>query len=95
VGPVSSDKFEQGAIALAGKVGRLLDEVAGGRLENNGDLLSAHLVDIFRAILQAADVADVSLEEAVQKNVAKVTSRLAAQGQVLDAILQSGSAAVS
>jgi NTP pyrophosphatase (non-canonical NTP hydrolase) len=75
VGPVSNDKFEQGAIALAGKVGRLLDEVTGGPLENNRDLLSAHLVDIFRAILQAADDADVSLQEAVQRNVAKVTSR--------------------
>lgn len=75
VGPASNNKFEEGVIALAGKVGRLLDDVATGRIENNRDVLSAHLVEIFRAILQAADDADVSLEEAVHRNMSKVTSR--------------------
>ncbi len=74
-GPVNNERFEQGAIALAGKVGRLLDDVSYGRIESNRDALSAHLVEIFRAILQAADDADISLEDAVRKNVIKVTSR--------------------
>jgi NTP pyrophosphatase (non-canonical NTP hydrolase) len=75
VGPVSSETFEQGAIALAGKVGRLLDDVSNGRVESNRDILSAHLVEIFRAILKAADDADIDLERAVEKNILKVTSR--------------------
>jgi NTP pyrophosphatase (non-canonical NTP hydrolase) len=75
IGPVSNEKFEHGAIALAGKAGRLLDDVASGRIESNPDVLAAHLVEIFRAILQAADDAEISLEEAVHGNMKKVTSR--------------------
>lgn len=75
IGPVSDEGFEHGAIVLAGKVGRLLDDVANGQIESNRDVLSAHMVEIFRAILQAANVADVSLEDAVHKNIQKVTSR--------------------
>src|SRR5205807_3914647 len=44
-------------------------------LESNRDVLAARLVEIFRAILQAADDANVSLEEAIERNVRKVTSR--------------------
>lgn len=75
VGPVSNEKFEHGAIALGGKVGCLLDEVSSGRIEANRDVLSARLVEIFRAILAAADDADISLDEAVEKNTKKITSR--------------------
>jgi NTP pyrophosphatase (non-canonical NTP hydrolase) len=74
-GPTSGEKFERGAIALAAKVGRLLDHVSIGSIEGNRDLLSADLVEILRAIVQAADDADVSLQEAVQRNIKKVTSR--------------------
>lgn len=74
-GPTTDEKFERGAIALAAKVGRLLDHASIGSFETNRDLLSADLVEIFRAIVQAADDADVSLQEAVQKNIEKVTSR--------------------
>lgn len=75
VGPNSGEKFERGAIALAAKVGRLLDHISLGSIEANRDLLSADLVEILRAIVQAADDADVSLQEAVQRNIEKVTSR--------------------
>jgi MazG nucleotide pyrophosphohydrolase domain. len=75
VGPLSGEKFEQGAINLAAKVGRLMDDVSLGRIEGNRDVLSSHLVEIFRAIIQAADDADVNLEDAVRRNVTKVTSR--------------------
>lgn len=74
-GPNSGEQFERGAIALAAKVGRLLDHVSIGSIEANRDVLSADLVEIFRAIVQAADDADVSLQDAVQKNMEKVTSR--------------------
>jgi NTP pyrophosphatase (non-canonical NTP hydrolase) len=75
ISPVSSETFERGAMTLAGKVGRLLDDVSMQRLETNNELLAAHLVEIFRSILRAADDANVSLEEAVQRNLRKVTSR--------------------
>jgi NTP pyrophosphatase (non-canonical NTP hydrolase) len=74
-GPTSGEKFEHGAIALASKVGRLIDDVSMGRVESNRDVLSADMVEILRAIVQAADDADISLQEAVQRNMEKVQSR--------------------
>lgn len=74
-GPTSGEKFEQGAIALAAKVGRLLDDISMGHIKDNRDVLSADLVEILRAIVQAADDADVSLQDAVQRNMEKVKSR--------------------
>jgi len=74
-GPLSGEKVEQGAINLAAKVGSLLADASIGRLEGNRDLLSAHLVEILRAIVRVAEEADVSLEQAATRNVAKVTSR--------------------
>jgi hypothetical protein len=46
-------------IGLAGKVGRLLDDVASGRIDGNRDALSAHLVEIFRSLIRAANDAGV------------------------------------
>jgi NTP pyrophosphatase (non-canonical NTP hydrolase) len=43
-GPLANDVAEAGLIGLAGKVGRLLDDVASGRIDGNRDALSAHLV---------------------------------------------------
>jgi len=75
LGPVNNESFEQGAIALAGKVGKLLDEFSAGNIKRNRDELSSKLVEIFRAIIQAAEDADINLEEAVRKNVIKIKSR--------------------
>ena len=52
--PYSSAVFEQRLIQLAGKVGRLLDDVGDHRIEHNRDALAAHLVEIFRALVSAA-----------------------------------------
>ncbi|HKW17057.1 MAG TPA: nucleoside triphosphate pyrophosphohydrolase family protein [Terriglobales bacterium] len=73
--PENRESFETGAIALAGKVGRLLDDVSLQKLDTNHDLLGDHLVAIFKAILRAANDANVSLDIAVQRNMKKVTSR--------------------
>jgi NTP pyrophosphatase (non-canonical NTP hydrolase) len=73
--PTNRETFEAGAIALAGKVGRLLDDVSLQKLDINPELLADHLVAILKAILRAADDANVSLDEAVQRNIKKVTSR--------------------
>jgi NTP pyrophosphatase (non-canonical NTP hydrolase) len=73
--PFSSSVFEQRLIELAGKVGRLLDDVAANRIEHNRDALAAHLVEIFRALVSAADEAGVDLDQAAGRNVAKILSR--------------------
>lgn len=73
--PFSSSVFEQRLIELAGKVGRLLDDVAANRIEHNRDALAAHLVEIFRALVSAADEASVDLDQAACRNVAKTFSR--------------------
>ena len=74
-GPLSNDSAEAGLIALAGKVGRLLDDVASGRIDGNRDALSAHLVEIFRALIQAANQAGISLSESAHRNLEKTSGR--------------------
>ena len=74
-GPVANDAVERRLIALAGKVGHLLEDWSSGRIAGNRDLLSGDLVEIFRALLPAADDAEVSLEEAARRNVVKTLGR--------------------
>ncbi|MER8568031.1 nucleoside triphosphate pyrophosphohydrolase family protein [Mesorhizobium sp. M0924] len=74
-GPIASDIVEQRLLALAGKAGRLLEDWSSGRIAANRDVLSADLVEIFRALLIAADDAEVSLDEAVRRNVVKTLGR--------------------
>jgi NTP pyrophosphatase (non-canonical NTP hydrolase) len=74
-GSPDSPQFEAAIISLAGKVGLLLNDVDQKRVANNRDVLSAHLVDIFRALVTAADVADIDLGDAASFNVRKIHSR--------------------
>lgn len=74
-GPVASDAVEHRLLALAGKVGHLLENWSGGRIASNRDVLSADLVEIFRALVAAADDAEVSLDEAARSNVVKTLGR--------------------
>ncbi len=67
--------FEQRLIELAGKVGRLLDDVAVGRTEQNRDALAEHLVEILRALIHAADDAGIDLDNAARRNIEKTLSR--------------------
>lgn len=71
----TGDRFEQQLISLAGKVGHLLEDFSAGRIATNGDVLSADLVEIFRVLIAAADDAEVSLDEAAKRNIAKVLDR--------------------
>ena len=75
VGPLSSSSAESGLIALAGKVGRLMDDFAAKRIEQNRDILSGHLIDIFRALIHAANDAAVSLADCARHNLAKIVNR--------------------
>lgn len=67
--------FEESVIALAGKVGLLLNDFHLKRVTNNRDVLSAHLVEIFRALLQSANAAGVDLGQIAALNVTKIESR--------------------
>jgi NTP pyrophosphatase (non-canonical NTP hydrolase) len=74
-GPIASEAVEHRLLTLAGKVGRLLEDWSSKRIAANRDVLSADLVEIFRALLVAADDAEVSLDEAARRNVAKTLGR--------------------
>jgi NTP pyrophosphatase (non-canonical NTP hydrolase) len=74
-GPITGDLVEHRLLALAGKVGGLLDDWSSGRIRGNRDVLSADLVEIFRALLAAADDAQVSLDDAARRNIVKTLGR--------------------
>jgi NTP pyrophosphatase (non-canonical NTP hydrolase) len=74
-GPIASELVERRLQALAGKVGLLLDHYASGILETNGDAFAADIVELFRALLAAADDAAVSLNEAARRNIDKTFGR--------------------
>ena len=73
--PPAGSVYEQRLIELAGKIGRLLDEVALDRIGRNRDALTGHLVEILRALVSAADKAGVLLEEIALRNLRKTKSR--------------------
>ncbi|MGJ3700820.1 nucleoside triphosphate pyrophosphohydrolase family protein [Variovorax sp. AFSI2.2] len=71
----SGTAFEHRLIELAAKTGGLLDSYASGRIDNNRDRLAADLVEVFRSLVRAADDADISLDIAARRNVAKSEGR--------------------
>lgn len=74
-GPDSDSAFERGVLNLAAKTGLLVEHFSSGVVDQNRDVLSADLVEIFRAIVQAADDADISLEDAARANLRKIWNR--------------------
>ena len=74
-GPLSGERVEHHLLSMAGKVGRLLENFTVGRIADNRDVLSADMVEIFRALVVAADGAEVSLEEAALANIEKTLGR--------------------
>ncbi len=74
-GPLSTDVVERRLLALAGRVGLLVENFSSGRFSTNRDALSTNLVEIFRALIAAADDADVSLDEAARRNIEKTLGR--------------------
>lgn len=71
----SGHAFESRLIELAARTGGLLDSFASGRTENNRDRLTADLIEVFRALIRAADDADISLHVAARRNIVKVEGR--------------------
>lgn len=74
-GPGLAETFETGLIRLAGKVGRLFDDFEVHRIDENRDFLSAHLIEVLRALIAAANDANVSLADAAIANLNKTWSR--------------------
>lgn len=74
-GPLATNQVERRLLALAGKVGLLVENFTNGRFDANRDALSADLVEILRALIVAADDADVSLDEAARLNILKTRDR--------------------
>ncbi len=62
-------------IQLAAKTGALLDSFAAGKFEQNLDRFSADLIDVFRSLIQAANLAHVPLDLAARRNIAKSEGR--------------------
>lgn len=73
--PISSEEFSERVVQLAGRVGDLMNDLHAGAFSSNRDKLAGHLVEIFRAIIEAADAAEVELEDAARQNLYKIFSR--------------------
>jgi len=74
-GPGAQDAFEATLMRLAGEAGTLVADFSAGRINRNPDLLSAHMSAIFRALINAANEAHVSLAEAAHRNLGKIFDR--------------------
>jgi NTP pyrophosphatase (non-canonical NTP hydrolase) len=71
----ATEEFEEALVNLAGKVGDLMTDLGANHFRANRDRLSAHLVDVFKAIVAAADVGGLNLEDAAALNLRKTFSR--------------------
>lgn len=74
-GPLSTEAVERRLLALAGKVGQLIDNFGNGIYDTHRDELLNNLVDVFLVLVATADEADVSLDEAAHANIRKTQSR--------------------
>ena len=74
-GPGDQDAFEATLMRLAGEAGTLVADFSAGRINRNPDLLSAHMSSIFRALIDAATGANVSLADAAHRNLQKIFDR--------------------
>jgi NTP pyrophosphatase (non-canonical NTP hydrolase) len=72
---LTSTDFEEALLNMAGKVGLLLEDCHGQKIFGNRDALSGHLVEIFRALVDAANMADIDLHKAAQHNITKIHNR--------------------
>jgi len=67
--------FESTLIRLAGEVGKLTADFGAGRLSRSHDVLPGYMESIFRALIDAANDAAVSLAHAAHGNLEKIFDR--------------------
>jgi NTP pyrophosphatase (non-canonical NTP hydrolase) len=70
-----SPAYETNLLKLAGEVGLLTTDYQENRLDNNRPALAGRLIAIFRTLINAANEAGVTLEEAAEANLAKIFDR--------------------
>lgn len=74
-GPKQPQDFELTLMKLAGEVGKFTAEFSANSLEKGASAISDHLRSIFRALIDAATEADVSLADAAKQNLQKTFDR--------------------
>ena len=74
-GTSESSEFEAALIALAADVGIMLGDFRHNPTANHRELLLNRLPGVFRALIEAANVADISLAKAASFNLHKIHSR--------------------
>lgn len=74
-GPSAEEAFEGTLMRLAGEVGKLVADFSAGRISADSNLLSEHISAIFRALINAATEANVSLADAAHRNLRKIFDR--------------------
>lgn len=74
-GPGAQDAFEATLLRLAGEAGKLVADFSAGRIEAKSALLGTHMSAIFRALIDAATEAHVSLATAAHRNLGKIFDR--------------------
>jgi hypothetical protein len=72
---VSESAFERALLELAGESGDLAKRFVGAAYRDNVDALRGDLVKFLRPLGRAATAAEVSLDEAGRKNIAKTEDR--------------------
>jgi NTP pyrophosphatase (non-canonical NTP hydrolase) len=73
--PAAQADFEGTLMRLAGEVGKLVADFGAGRLSGNRTALAGYMQSIFRALIDAANDAAVSLPEAAHGNLHKIFDR--------------------
>lgn len=72
---VADRAFELALLELAGEAGDLAKRFASGAYTNNVDALRGDMIKLLRPLGRAAAAADVSLDEAGSRNIAKIEDR--------------------
>jgi NTP pyrophosphatase (non-canonical NTP hydrolase) len=67
--------FEKTLLNLAGEIGAVLSDYQSARLTRNRDALRGRLVGVMRMLVKAADEAGVTLEQAAEENLTKISDR--------------------
>ncbi len=73
--PEPTPKFEKTLLRLSGAVGSLVSDYQDRKLEDDQTAVSRHLIKILCVLIQAADEAGITLDQAAKHNVQKILDR--------------------
>lgn len=72
---IDPEERERSLLALAGRVGALLDYVFHNSVKKNRDAITSHLVYILSCLIEVAGLTGISIETAARRNLIKITDR--------------------